>query len=256
MAEANLTDNFTARIVQRANTAGVPVRWANTHELNGVGITGDAFVDPVLVADALAAFHQKLLLPGFLVESVVLSSFAPDGSPYNPDTFFSRTYMLRGSRVPAEAPNPVTTALPIVNTLMVKKLVESGREGTMLLRGFLSEGDVQSDALTGAVTLTEAASIATVIQSAWTALEEGFDGAVVMALLGGTGSSPTTTRVVSGLRVKSVSSKKLNNKYFDKAPSNGFGGIFDGLVDQYGAGIIGNIIEYIASTGGELPLLP
>lgn len=252
---ANVGEIFTARAVMRGETAGTPVRWANTHEFRAAGLTGGLFIDAGLVADAVAAFHRALLLTNFYVESVTVSSYAEDGAPYNPDTFLSRTVMERGlygGQITAEAP---TTVLPITNTLIVKRQVDAGREGTLLLRGMLSEQDIQSDPLTGAITLVNAAPLQEVVSNAYSALLTGLNRAADMVLASGSGLS-INTRNVSGLLVKGVGNKKLNNKYFNRGASPAEG-IYEQLVAQYGPGAVGSIVEYLLGSGGTLPpLLP
>lgn len=251
---SDLSNNFSARTIMRADTAGGPVRWANVHEFDATGWTGDLFLNQVALFEGIAAFHQSLLSPAFWVESVTISSAAEDGRPYDPETLFTRTAMLRGTRgiVANQA-----KLLPLVNVLHVKKAVSAGREGNMLLRGFLTEEDIQSDPLTGAVTLVEFSAIQTEVSQAWatlnTALSTGGAKMVLMKVVDGTVSQ---VREVSGLLAKGVTAKKLNNKYFDKG-SSPLAGLYEGLVEQYGPAVVGNIVEYLIGSGGTVPpLLP
>lgn len=238
----------------RADTAGGPVRWANTHELTSTLPTGDLFIQQEQVVLALEAFHRALLNRAFYVESLTLSSVAEDGQPYNPEAFYTRTSMFRGLRGDNVTPG---TLLPLANVLHVKKAVTAGREGNLLLRGFLVEEDIQSDPMTGAVTLSDFPGVQTEIATAWGELVGDLEGAgakmVLMKVAGGVASQ---IRTVTGILPKGVTNKKLNNKYFDRA-SGGLGGLFDGLVEEYGPTVVAQIVQYLISSGGTVPpLLP
>jgi hypothetical protein len=236
-----------------AETAGTPVRWHNTHEFDTAGITGGALVNENGLVNALVAFHRALLLPNFSVEAVTLSSYAADSQPYNPDVLFSRTVMLRG--VYGGQPEGSAEVLPLTNCLLVKRAVNAGREGNMLLRGMLKESDISSDPLTGAIHFTSPTAIQTVLEEKWTQLKTGLTSAGVdMALL--SGPNGASSRLVTGLILKGITNKQLRNKR--AAPSSGgaLGGLFDGLVDQYGSQVVGSMVEYLLASGGSVPLLP
>lgn len=251
---SQLSNNFTARVVMRADTAGGPVRWANTHEFDATGWTGDLFVNVGTLAGAVVTMHRNLLNAAFLVESVTISSAADDGKPYNPETFYTRTVMVRGDR---GDPALSTQLLPLTNVLHVKKMVSAGREGNMLLRGFLNETDIQSDPLTGAIALTNAQQVSTEVATAWGAFNSAVtSGGAKMVLMKVEGGVVSQVRDVTGMTVKGHTSKKLNNKYFNR-DGGGLGGAFDGLVDTYGPIVVSRVIEYLTASGGTMPpLLP
>jgi len=250
-----ISDQFNARVVFRSDSAATPVRWAQTHEFRGTGITGDLFVDEDALINGIVGFHAPMLMPNFWIEAVVLSSAAPDGQPYNPETFLSRTIMARGER--SAGTDAASQVLPLTSTLLIKRQVGAGREGNMLFRGFLTEGDIVSDPLTGIVTLVARENVASVVTAGWTALSAAVSGAgAEMVLRSGAGAG-ANVRIVTGLKLKSVGTKKLNNKYFDRQAASPTQGLFDGLVEQYGAQVVGNIVQYLIGSGGTVPpLLP
>lgn len=249
----SLGNNFGGRVVMRADTAAGPVRWANTWEFDSSGLTGGLLVDAPSVATAMVTFHQTMLLSNFYVESVTVSTAAEDGQPYNPDTFYSLTAMVRGTLGTLGGEVDV---LPLVNCLHLKKAVNGGREGNLLLRGFLTEADIQSDPLTGAITLVAASGIPAHADAAWTEFLGLCESAGAKpALFKSVAGNVSQVRLVEGLLVKGVTAKKVNNKYFDKGGST-LGGVFEGLVQQYGPTVIGQTLQYLIGTGGTPPLLP
>jgi hypothetical protein len=249
----SLSGRISARVTMLAETAGVPVRWHNTHELDTAGITGGLLVNEEMLANALVAFHRGMLLPNFYVESVTLSSYAADSEPYNPDNLFARTVMGRGTYGGQQAGSDAV--LPLQTCLHIKRAVGTGREGNLLLRGVLTEADITSDPLTGAIHLTGKTAIETALGEKWTALKTSLTGAGAdMALLSGTDGA--VSRPVLALLVKGVTSKQLRNKRGTAGSQGALGGLFDGLVDQYGSQVVGNIVEYLIASGGSVPLLP
>lgn len=245
---------FSSRVVMRADTAGGPIRWANTHEWGTITQLGGTTVDVGALAVAMIDFHRALLNQAFFVESITISTPAEDGKPYNPDTFYALTAMLRGNRGVDSVGQ--TAILPLVNVLHCKRAVMSGREGNMLLRGYLQEGDIVSDPLTGSVVLVDSQLIPAAVAAAWTDLvNQAQTAGAKPAMFKCVNGTTSQEREVTGLLVKGITDKKLNNKYFDKK-SGTLGGIFDGVVKQYGADVVGAMVKYLIDSGGNVPLLP
>jgi hypothetical protein len=235
-----------------AETAGTPVRWVNTHEFDTTGITGGLMLYPVALGAAVVQFHRSLLMTNFYVEGVTVSTYADDGAPYNPDTFYARTVLLRGLR---SAGTNNTAVLPLTNTVLIKRMVDTGREGSMLLRGMLTEADIQSDPLTGSVTFTDLGTLTDNLSQAYTAMATAaHDAGADMALL--SGPDGATSRLVVGLKLKGISSKQLRNKRTMAGSGGGLGGLFDGLVTQYGSAVVSQMVNYLLESGGTVPLLP
>lgn len=200
--------NFGAMSVQiicSSDSAKGKLEWRQSLELDapagGIGVTFD------LVGQALGSAWQKILRREFTVERVVIGTLAEDGKPYNPDTFAVVPIGLRGTRgaVTSEAGN----VLPLSTVLHVQKVVSTGRLGAMLIRGMLSEADISSDA-NGGVSLTNATGIQAEIDTLFADIQAGLGGAATVSLISGFGLV-LTSREVTGLRVKGVSSKGIRN---------------------------------------------
>ena len=127
----------------------------------------------------------------------------------------------------------------------------------MVLRGYLTEQEIESDPLTGTVTLVNRSGANTQIQAWYATFAAAATAAgAEMVLRSGSGLS-TNVRPVTGLMLKGISNKKLNNKYFNRAAAGSNVGLFDGLVEQYGPAVVGQIINYLVESGGGVPpLLP
>jgi hypothetical protein len=202
-------EDFSARVIFRAPGI-VDQRWAVTHEFSSnVGATEDgSFRD---FADSLAVFHLNLLMPAFFVERVVLSTLAADSAPYDPTTLAVYEYNTAGQR---SADGDI---IPLANVVLVKRLVPNGRLGSMLLRGMLTEADISSPGGVPQITSISAmqvevsdvvdAQLAPYLSAAATDLQ------LYMITLG---LLDNTERAISGYLVKSLTNKKLNNKYFDR----------------------------------------
>ena len=200
-----LSGAVSVEIVYRADAAGEDVYWANRLEieqdLNGL------LSDPTNIANAFAGAFQSLLLPAFWLDRVVLSTYAQDGRPYNPETLFVYPYNQRGTR-PGQN---VGAALPLTNVLHIRKRVGSGRLGNLFLRGFLAEGDIQSDPNSGAVSLTEPQNIADSINQIYAQLSGALGSTAGLALISGQGLILQARRV-TGFQVAGVSSRKFRTR--------------------------------------------
>lgn len=209
----SLVGAISTRVIFMGDTAGVPVRWASTLEwtVNGSEPLSDVQVETVI--SNLVSFYGGLLLSPFWIERVDISTAVPDGKPYNPETFISRSVMLHGGRT---VPDGVIDVLPLSNVLLLKKTVWSGREGSMLLRGALREADIQSEPLTGAISLVNRALFTSLVNTGWADYIATMQDFLVPALVNLTPDGSYSWRPVTGLTVKTVTNKKLNNKYFNR----------------------------------------
>jgi hypothetical protein len=108
--------------------------------------------------------------------------------------------------------------VPLVNCLLVKRVVSNGRLGNMLLRGMLQEGDLNSPG--GIPGLTDKAGLQTEVQNALTATEFDFYLSAaaenIQLYMITKGLIDNTERAVNSFLVQGLTAKKLNNKYFDK----------------------------------------
>lgn len=248
---ASLFGPLSTRAIFAAQTAGTWLRWASTLEWTTVG---DAPLDTAAqdgFVDALTAFYRSTLLVPFFVERVDVSTAAADGQPYAPETFLSRSVMLRGQRGASEAAT-IDDVLPITNCLLVKKVVNAGREGSMLLRGCLREVDVKSDPLTGAIDLTDRITLMGQISNAWSALVTATASWVAPALVRVYPDNTFETRPVVGVLLKGVTSKKLNNKYFDRR-SGSVAAEVNTLAHEYPIAELTQIVAGLIADGATAP---
>jgi hypothetical protein len=204
-------EDFTARVIMQLPGA-VPLRWANTYELSTN--VGSDFTAWQPFADALANFHLAMLQSPFLVESVVISTLVADSAPYNPSNLAVFDYAQHGQRANVSGDN----IYALNNCLLVKRLVPVGRHGNLLLRGFLTEADVTSTG--GIVELTSISGCESIMQDALSASGlSGYYGTAaenIQLYMITAGLIDNVERVITDFRVKGLTSKKLNNKYFNR----------------------------------------
>lgn len=195
-------EKFTVRVIQSANNGSV--KWANTLEYI---VSSDIDEDgAALIAGNVVGAFQAILINQYVVEKVVVSTYTPDGRPYNPDSFVTFPFNLVGLRS-RFGETPVDLAV----CLRLDKRASSGRSGRMLLRGVLHEGMLTTVGgkynfqFPGGLDSVDFGDGLTRIQQLIT-----LDNAQ-MALVSDTYARPVETLTVSGISIK-----KLNNKYFDR----------------------------------------
>jgi len=125
---------YNVLVVQRAPSPGDDHLWVNRHEItSAAGLLGDA--DAVnAVATAFRTFHQNVMLQGFIVDRIVLSTYGPD-LPWPPG-FSSVPGPWPGQRSSGSEP------LPLECALLVRRNVLRGRDGKFFLRATLTRNDV------------------------------------------------------------------------------------------------------------------
>lgn len=247
---------MSVQVIYKSESAKGPLEWRNNHEIEAPA--GGLAVDFQLVAEAFSDAFLPLLSPEFSIDRVVIGTLAEDGKPYNPETFAVLPVNLRGTRLATSGLK--TATLPITNTLHVQKLAARGRLGRMLLRGYLQEGDVESD-LNGGNYLVNANNVQTDLDNAWGRLEDGLGTAANMALISGTGFV-LNSRNVTGFKVKGVSSKALRNNrktFATRQAANNLRSVLaDGgvTIEELPAVIQGvnTLLKVLGETG--IPLLP
>lgn len=194
---------ISVRVIQSANNGSI--KWANTHEY--VALVTLNYDEQSQVAATIANAHAGVLLSPYRVEKVVVSTWVPDGQPYDPDTFVSFPFNLPGQRSRTSS-DPVDLAV----TLRIDRRSVSGRAGRMLLRGVLTEEMLYT--VGGRYNYQAPGGLDGVDWAAGTAalgslINIGGGLQMVMA-------SSAGTRNVAQLTIAGVSIKKLNNKYFNR----------------------------------------
>jgi hypothetical protein len=239
-----LSRYISAKVICR--TADIkPSFWANTWELDAGAES--LILTPDLVANALANFHKEVLNSKFLVDRVVLSTWAPDGKPYNPTSFFVKQFQMSG--VASGSP------LPLSNTVLVKRTGAMGKQGSLLLRGWLTEEMIEDGAL-----------VPTIFTSTQDLLTDHF-GTLVTAL---DPCAPSMlrqqgplnlmeSRVYTGLYIKAASVKRMATKRkrrnISEDGANFFSDVAKALPGAVDA-INGVITIFNALPISDVPLLP
>jgi len=195
---------FMFRVLKH-HVANPTLRWVNTYEVRNRTATGPA--DLLTAAMAFAAFEAALHFNVVEFEYVTVSTWVPDGEPYNPDSFVSSPIGGLGERQPA------SEMLGLVNCWKTQKQVDSGRMGFQLYRGCLTESDVAAPA--GITILSNAANMNTILSSAVNdniGLFLGEATGIVQLVM----ESLNSSRNVVAFNSTGVTVKKLNNKYFNR----------------------------------------
>jgi hypothetical protein len=198
----------TYKIVPNAEIA-----WANTYEFVSIS----DITDPISASNALKAladtirdFEVSILVDSFVFDRVVLSTYVPDGVPYNPYSFVSVPYNKAGDYYV-----PGATPLPLQFAVLVKRQVNYGRQGNLLLRGAANVQDVQISSGGAVISLGRLNTLRTAVDNFLVAIA-GTNFRMVM-VSGSPNPDPNTLRPVDQLSVKEkMSFKKLNNRYFDR----------------------------------------
>lgn len=211
-----------AYIIQAGTVASVKVicsanngtlKWANTHEYEAtVDVSYGQQVD---AANQIATAYAKLLLPPYRVERVVISSWVPDGQPYNPDTFNVFQFSLNGQRTrTGSEPVDLTVCMSYIRS------PSGGRTGRMLLRGILTEEMLVWVA--GRANFAPPSSLDGVDfqdgEQSLFDLKALLTGGMKMVM-----KSASSTREILTITRGGIVFKKLNNKFFNRTrpPSGG-----------------------------------
>jgi hypothetical protein len=183
--------------------------WANTYEVQAVTEPINSITSVENLANAFAALDRALLLDIATVDRVVVSTYVPDGLPYNPDSFTTLPISLQGLRVTSG-----TQPLPLEACVFVRRNAATGRDGRILYRGFLVESDVNTGLMRQFIETPTMTTISTILNTWLTTTFPSQEWSIVMAR---GRPNPTNVRVVTTLIPdRRVVFKKLNNRYFDR----------------------------------------
>lgn len=201
--DPELGEVFTIRTVKEyANKV-----WVNTYEVQvldpSISTTALRQAATTIVA-AERDFHNNWV--SFI--RYVISTYVPDGQPYDPLSFISEPIALQGNR------GFVGDNLSLTDCVFVRFGAPTGRPGKRFYRGCLQETDV-SFGIDGH-TLSNAfrAQVSANLQPLLTGLPSGLQ----LCLASGN-PTPTVVRPVVSIETAFVSvTKKLNNRYFRRVP--------------------------------------
>jgi len=198
---------FTVRVYKLFNQ----YRYANTYEIvaqQNESSAGEAFWSQL--ADRFVSLETQLLLNFIQVDRVVISSYVPDGTPYNPTSFITIPYSAFGQ-------TPVVGDIVPANMCMVvRKNVVYGRDGRNFYRGTMNEPDLVGGFPEGTLAPTRRNNIQSLFNSWYSDFVN--NSAFLVCLASGI-PNPTNVRIVTNFVVENrVTSKKINNRYFKRNP--------------------------------------
>jgi len=193
---------FTVRIYKRLEGQ----EWANSYEVQATDGSSDPAVAIGNLRNWLVGLERSIHLTDVFFDRITISTYQPDSQPYDPTRFTSYPIFQQGQR--ARSGDALTLAI----CLFVRREVSFGRSGKLLYRGVLQENDVagyRSALLTASIT-----SLQNALNTAWGARPSFWR--LVMA---SGAPTPQDVREVVNLGVSAFTVvKKLDNRYFDRAP--------------------------------------
>lgn len=203
-----LNDKFVIRVIKHYTTN--PSRqWANTYEFvaNESGELGDLSSLSANVVLFERAIHNTFTE----FDRVVVSTWSPDSTPYNPDNFYVVELVGLGTRDTTGELEPITTCLSVA------RVPYSGRLGHIFYRGILSQGD--TSAPSGITVLNDAPALQLELDTALgdsglsDSIGPGATSACVLAMVNKTG---TLTRQVNQLLVAGVTQLPVDHAWFNR----------------------------------------
>jgi hypothetical protein len=183
--------------------------WANNYEVAATTNVPDPVVSLQELADRLVTLERNIHLRGVFIDRVTISSYAPDSQPYDPDTLATFPYTLEGVR------NYNGEAVPLELCLFVRRSTNFGRDGRLLYRGCLSEGDITAPSFRSVLTSAARNSFQSILDT-WQ--QQGPGSVWVLVMASGTPNPTSIRRVISLQASEKVVVKKFNNRYFRRRP--------------------------------------
>lgn len=193
---------FIVRVIQSANNGNT--KWANTLEYIAENdVTGTVASN---IAQEVKEAFRYILINQFAVEKVVISTWTPDGQPYNPSSFITFPFNESGRRGRFGE-----DVVDLSVCLRLDKRASSGRSGRMLLRGVLHEGMLRT--VGGRFNFQAPGGLDGIdFNDGLTRIEALRNvPSAEMALVSNLGARPVSLITLAGISIK-----KLNNKYFDR----------------------------------------
>jgi hypothetical protein len=192
---------------------GQPLAWANTYEI--LSNQPASQLDQVVLIlerlrDIIVSFERSILNAAYVLDRIVVSTYVPDGTPYDPYTFVSFPIGLAGQYF-----TPGNPLLPLQFCALVKRIVNFGRQGNILFRGIVAANDAE---ITPSGTVIKPNRVDSIQSALNTFMSELATYGFSLAMVRGRQAVETSTlRLVSALNAKrDMTFKQLNNRYFDK----------------------------------------
>jgi hypothetical protein len=182
--------------------------WANTYEVQAAVEPVNSVTAIESLAAAFVSLEQQIHMSAVVIDRIVVSTYVPDGQPYNPSSFTTIPVSLPGQRV------NTSEVLPLELALFVRRNAAVGRDGRLLYRGCLMEGDMFAQGFRPLL-LTSSVNTFQTIFATW--LTTTFPQGQWNVVLARGRPNPTNIRQVINFQVsEKIAVKKLNNRYFDR----------------------------------------
>ena len=199
---------FTVRVYKLFNQ----FRYANTYEIVAkadANATNEAYWKNV--ADQFVDLEKDIHLTFIQIDRVVISSYVPDGLPYNPTSFISIPYNVYGTSNISGF-----DIVPANMCMIVRKNVIFGRDGRNFYRGTMTEAHMVGGFPEATLSDARRNDVQTRFNAWYTTFLNATDFSVCLA----SGKpNPTNVRVVTNFVVeRRITSKKINNRYFKRNP--------------------------------------
>lgn len=183
------------------------VAWANAYEIEALTDLSDPQSELEFVANRLALLERQLHGSFVEFDRVIISTFVPDGQPYNPLTFASYPINLPCLR-------NISPSADIQQCLYVRRNVAFGRDGRLLYRFALARAEIEVPQIYPELTSSARTTIQGLINS-W--VGEGGIGNAFRLVMARQTTAAIEVRPITGLQVvKRLVVKQFNNRYYDR----------------------------------------
>lgn len=196
---------FTVRIYKKL-AANPALIWSNIYEIRTE--SGATFLSLQSAAGTLIEFERQMHFASVQFDRMVISTWIPDGVPYDPTSFYTEPLIAVGARS-----SESYQELSLNHVLFVRRATPWGQNGKLYYRRVLTEADVLATA--GTIALESGSGIATVLATAAgdpdmvELFEGGGDWQLVMVATG------QPVRPILSFQVGGVRIVQFNNRYFD-----------------------------------------
>lgn len=121
-----------------ASSGGAP--WVNTYHLETTEDDGPASASLLAAGLDVVQAEQAVHRPAVYFDRYVISTYSPDSTPYNPETFVVVSIGFNGLRPAGD------DAVDLNAVWKVRRDTATGRPGKIAYRGVLGEADIQANA--------------------------------------------------------------------------------------------------------------
>jgi hypothetical protein len=183
--------------------------WANNYEVEATQDISNPSTELEFLANRIVELEKNLHIAGVIIDRVTISTYVPDSLPYNPNNVTTFPFSVFATRQAS------ADVLPLELCLFVRRNVNFGRDGRLLYRGCLHEGDMSVSAFRPLITPAAVNSFQNIINN-WRSV--GLGNAFRLVMASGF-PAPSNVRPVVSLQVSErIVIKKYNNRYFRRNP--------------------------------------